>query len=193
MGRRTRAAASQALAAMAAFAQAEFELELRVAMIPVGDIRAAGRDVRVARFAASQHCVYAMFAGGGLSWFEEQAKRGGYALPPAPPGALPDLSGLSCRWGVAPAKHGLVLSVIVAPRGDDPRFAALVDEVVAMALAAAQRRTADHGREPRARRSRRGDRARGLRQQGLRRVPRSRPGSAPRRATSWARRSTSSS
>jgi len=132
------AAASQALAAMAAFAQAEFELGLRVAAIPVGDIRAAGRDVRIARFAASRHCVYAMFTGGGLSWFEEQAKRGGYALSPAPPGALPDLSGLSCRWGVAPAKYGLVLSVIVSPRGDDPRYPALVDQVVAMALAEAQ-------------------------------------------------------
>jgi hypothetical protein len=132
------AAASQALAAMAAFAQTEFELRLRVAAIPVGAIRAAGRDVRIARFAASEHCVYAMFTGGGLSWFEEQAKRGGYALPPAPPGALPDLSGLSCRWGVAPAKYGLVLSVIISPRGDDPRYPALVDEVVAMALAEAQ-------------------------------------------------------
>ena len=42
--------------------------------VPVAAIRAAGRDVRVARFAASEHCVYAMFAGGGLTWFEEQAK-----------------------------------------------------------------------------------------------------------------------
>jgi Protein of unknown function (DUF3095) len=130
--------AARALAAMAAFAHAEFELDLRIATIPVRDIRAAARDVRVARFAVSEHCNYAMFAGGGLSWFEERAKRGDYAAPPAPPGALPDLSGLSCRWGVAPAKHGLVLSVIVSPRGDDPRYPALVDEVVGLALAAAQ-------------------------------------------------------
>jgi hypothetical protein len=131
-------AAAQALAAMAAFAHAEFELDLRVAMIPVRDIRAAARDVRVARFAVSEHCNYAMFAGGGLSWFEERAKRGDFALPPAQDGALPDLSGLSCRWGVAPAKYGLVLSVIVSPRGDDARYPALVDEVVQMALGAAQ-------------------------------------------------------
>jgi len=37
----------------------------------------AGRDVRVGRFAASEHCSYAMFAGGGLSWVETEAKRGG--------------------------------------------------------------------------------------------------------------------
>src|SRR5271166_4295426 len=131
-------AAEEALAAMAAFAQAEFGLHLRVAMIPVGEIRAAQRDVRVARFAASAHCVYAMFSGGGLSWFEERAKRGEYAIPPAPLGTLPNLSGLSCRWGVAPSKRGLVLSVIVAQRGDDPRYPALIEEVVAMVLESAQ-------------------------------------------------------
>jgi hypothetical protein len=128
-------AAAKALAAMAAFARAELQLELRVALIPVREIRAAGRDVRVARFAASEHCVYAMFAGGGLTWFAREAKQGRYALPAASSDARPDLSGLSCRWGVASARRGLVLSVIIAPRADDPRFSALVAEVVGMALA----------------------------------------------------------
>ena len=101
------------------------------------EIRAAGYDVRVARFAAAPPCVYAMFAGGGLTWFDAAAKRGAYALPPAEPGARPDLSGLSCRWGVAPAKHGLVLSLIVAPRGNDARFATLINEIVKSSLAVA--------------------------------------------------------
>jgi Protein of unknown function (DUF3095) len=127
-------ATSDALAAMASFAHAEFKLDLRVAMIPLSEIRASRNDVRVARFAASEHCVYAMFSGGGLTWFEAQAKNGRYALPVAPPDARPDLSGLSCRWGVAPARNGVVLSVIVAPRGDDPRFTSLVGEIVKMAL-----------------------------------------------------------
>jgi hypothetical protein len=129
-------AAAAALAAMASFAREEFHLGLRVAMIRASEIRAAERDVRVARYAAAPQCVYAMFAGGGLAWFEAEAKRGGHALPQAAPGARPDLSGLSCRWGVASAKHGLVLSLIVAPRGDDPRFGALVDEIVRMVVAA---------------------------------------------------------
>ena len=130
------AAAAKALQAMAAFAREEFHFDLRVAMAPVGEIRAAGYDVRVARFAAAPPCVYAMFAGGGLTWFDTAAKRGAYALPPAEPGARPDLSGLSCRWGVAPAKHGLVLSLIVAPRGNDARFAPLINEIVKSSLAA---------------------------------------------------------
>jgi hypothetical protein len=78
-----------------------------------------------------------MFAGGGLTWFDATAKRGAYALPVGDPGARPDLSGLSCRWGVAPAKHGLVLSLIVAPRGNDARFAPLINEIVKSSLAVA--------------------------------------------------------
>ena len=140
------AAASDALARMVRFAKAEFDLELRAATVPVAEVRAAGRDVRVARFAASEPCVYAMFSGGGLTWFEDQAKRGRFALEAAPPGARPDLSGLSCRWGVAPAKHGLVVSLIVAPRGattretsgEDPRYRGLVEDVVRLAAEAAE-------------------------------------------------------
>ena len=152
-------AAAKALQAMAAFAREEFHFDLRVAMAPVGEIRAAGYDVRVARFAAAPPCVYAMFAGGGLTWFDAAAKRGAYALGPAEPGARPDLSGLSCRWGVAPAKHGLVLSLIVAPRGNDARFAPLINEIVKSSLADRVERAAGHFDEPAAGESRQGDRA----------------------------------
>ena len=130
------AAVTDALARIAAYAVSEFDLDLRAAAIPVADIRAAGRDVRVARFAASEVCVYATFAGGGIAWFEAQAKRGLYAVPSAPRYMHPDLAGLSCRWGVAPAKYGTVASLIVAPRGDDPRYADLVEDIVWLATEA---------------------------------------------------------
>ena len=168
-------------------------LDLRVATIPVREIRAAGRDVKVARYGATPHCVYAMFAGGGLAWFEAEAKRGRYALPPAAPGAKPDLSGLSCRWGVAPAKQGVILSLIVAPRGDDPRFGGLVDEIVRMALAAPSSgrpiTLASLGR----RQSRQGDRARSRGDDRFGRLARAGARLPPRRTICSASSFTSSS
>jgi hypothetical protein len=65
-----------------------------------------------------------------------EAKSGAYHLEPAPPGSRPDLSDLSCRWSVAPAAHGTILSLLVAPRGEDERFPALVEEIVGMAMEA---------------------------------------------------------
>jgi Protein of unknown function (DUF3095) len=126
-------AASRALQAIAAYSQRDFDLELRVAIAPVASIRAAGGDVCVGRYEAAPDCVYAMFSGGGLTWLGDKAKAGNYLLPPLADGPLPDLSGLTCRWGLAPARHGLILSAIIAPQGTDPRFAALVDELVALA------------------------------------------------------------
>src|SRR6202046_1733719 len=52
--------AAEALAAMSFFAREELQMGLRVAMVPMTAIRAAGRDVRVGRYAASEHCSYAM-------------------------------------------------------------------------------------------------------------------------------------
>ena len=128
-------AAETALRAMATFAREEFDFDLRIAMTGVGEIRAAGRDVRVARYGPSPNCAYAMFSGGGLTWLDAEAKAGRFALAPAEAGARPDLSGLSCRWGVTPARNGLILSLIVAPRVEDPRFAPLVADIVREALA----------------------------------------------------------
>ena len=129
------AAAQAALRAMATFSQEEFGFELRIAMAGVSDLRAGGRDVKVARYGPSPHCAYAMFSGGGLHWLDGAAKAGRFSLDPAPSGTRPDLTDLSCRWGVTPAKHGLILSLIVAPAGDDPRFGAFLAELVGELLA----------------------------------------------------------
>ena len=56
-----------------------------------------------------------MFAGGGIAWADAAMKRGEIAVAPAPPGAHPDLSGLSCRYEEIPASRGVVLSLVVAP------------------------------------------------------------------------------
>jgi hypothetical protein len=126
------AAASRALAETAAFVAEEFVLELRVGLVPVATIRAAGLDIRVAEFAASPDLTYAMFSGGGLAWAEEQLKLGRFRVPAAPPGSRPDLSGLTCRFEPAPSRRGIVLSIIArrSPGAGRADFAALVRDIL---------------------------------------------------------------
>ncbi len=125
--------ASRALAAVRTWAEAEFGMQLRVAMVRVSDIRAAGHDVLVARYKASDAVDYAMFEGGGLSWAETQMKQGQYDLPPAEPGTQPDLEGLSCRWSHMKASSGTILSVLIQQQdGADPGdFDAVIARVLA--------------------------------------------------------------
>lgn len=125
-------AAALALAATAAWSAAELGLELRVAMLSVAEIRASGADVRVARYAASPDVSYAMFTGGGLAFLERAMKAGTAALPAAPVGARPDLSGLSCRWQPIEAERDLVLSLICtsAPSAPPAAFRALVERLL---------------------------------------------------------------
>lgn len=131
---RDQAAARDALAATAAWADGELGLTLRVALIPLPHIRQQGLDVRVARYGPSDNLSYAMFAGGGLAWADLAVKRGAFAIAPAPPGSWPDLSGLSCRFEEFRAARGLIVAVLVMPaEGADPvRFRALTEEIVAL-------------------------------------------------------------
>ena len=124
----------EALALTQVWVKEDLDLDLRAAIVPMRDIRAAGHEVRVARFRASPEVTYAMFAGGGASWAEAQMKAGNYRVPAAQAGLRPDLAGLSCRWDPIAAKNGEIVSLIVTPvqaeRGDE--FTRLIDEIVAI-------------------------------------------------------------
>ena len=122
----------EALAQTAAWVRNELGLTLRVALVPVSAVRAQGLDVRVARFAPSPDVAYAMFSGGGLAWAETEMKRGAFAVEPAAGPGRPDLTGLSCRWQEMPAAHGVMLSLIVAPAGEQAAFRALVEEILSL-------------------------------------------------------------
>ena len=127
-----KALARTALAATAAWTRDDLQLDLRVALVPVSEVKAQGLNVSVARFAPSKNVSYAMFSGGGLAWADRAMKQGHFAVPAAPPGTRPDLSGLSCRWNDIPASHGLILSLVVAPvTNGDPAFRKLVEELLA--------------------------------------------------------------
>jgi hypothetical protein len=124
--------ARAALAATAAWVREDLDLAMRVALVPVREIRARGLDVRVARFGPSSTRSYAMFSGGGLGWADAAMKRGEFAVAPAEPGVQPDLSGLSCRFEEIPATRGLILSVLVVPaKGADPlAFRKVIEDII---------------------------------------------------------------
>jgi hypothetical protein len=128
------ARARDAMAATAAWVRDDLGLTMRVAMVPVAEIRAMGLDIRVARFAPSPDVTYAMFSGGGLGWAEVAIKRGEFAIAPAPPGATPDLSGLSCRFEEIPSARGVILSAVVVPASDanSDAFRRAIESVIAM-------------------------------------------------------------
>jgi len=125
-------AAREALAATATWVREDLDLKMRVALVPVSAIRAKGLDVRVARFGPSANLSYAMFSGGGLAFADAAMKRGEFAVPEAPEGTQPDLSGLSCRFEVIPASRGLILSVLVMPAsGADPlAFRKVIEDII---------------------------------------------------------------
>jgi hypothetical protein len=135
--------AREALAATATWVKEDLDLKMRVALVPLTAIRTQGLDVRVARFGPSANLSYAMFSGGGLGWAEAAMKRGEFAVALAPPGAQPDLSGLSCRFEEMPAMRGLILAVLVMPvQGADPAaYRKLIEDIVALV-----ERSPDQGR-----------------------------------------------
>jgi Protein of unknown function (DUF3095) len=128
-------AARQALSAVARWITEDLGLTMRTALVPLTDIRAAGRDVRIARLRSGPDMTFAMFAGGGSSWAESEMKQGRFAVPMAPPGSKPDLTGLSCRWNPVKAQNGKIVSIIAVP--DDvakaEEFRILVSDVVSIA------------------------------------------------------------
>src|SRR6202790_3947907 len=137
------ARARDALAATAIWVKDDLDLVMRVALVPVTAVRAQGLDVRVARFGPSPNLSYAMFSGGGLGWAEAAMKRGEIAVPVAPPGTQPDLTGLSCRFEEIPSVRGLILSVLVvpAPGADPAAFRKAIEDIIALV-----ERSPDYGR-----------------------------------------------
>ncbi|CAD0184456.1 hypothetical protein RUESEDTHA_01338 [Ruegeria sp. THAF57] len=124
--------ARSTLAALRRWAEEEFGISLRAALMPVAEIRASDRDLRVARYAPSDGVDYAMFSGGGLAWAEAQMKAGAFAVPVAEPGAQPDLTGLSCRWSNIRAAHGQIVSLVIEPtaHATESDFADLAQSVL---------------------------------------------------------------
>jgi hypothetical protein len=126
--------ATSVLRQVAAFARTSLGLTLRVGLVPVSEIRSRGHDVRIAHYAASDQATYAMFAGGGLKWAEQQIKNGRYLVKPGTHTTQPDLTGLTCDWMPLPSRQGEILSLLVEPydHTNPEVFAGIAKQVLAV-------------------------------------------------------------
>jgi len=116
-------AVRQALAKTRDMARRSFDLELRVATLPVARVREAGHDIRVARHRVAENYVQAVFAGGGMAWAESYMKDPATAARCAIDAATPAVGsheGLECRWQDIPSPHGETVSLMVRASGADP-------------------------------------------------------------------------
>lgn len=106
-----------ALTATRQMAASQFGLVMRVGMVAMHVIEAAGHSVRVAKYQPYASYQQAMFAGSGLAYAESLIKDGNPANPFLlveselhPEG---DFSGFECRWNEIPSPHEEIITLLV--------------------------------------------------------------------------------
>lgn len=123
-------AARDALLQSQRVAKSSFGLDLRIATLPLAQVRAAGHQVLVTRYRVSDHYIQAVFAGGGMAWADRYMKDPATAplcaVDSSNAQAKGDFDGLECRWQDIPSRHGETVSVIVKALSTDPQEAARV-------------------------------------------------------------------
>lgn len=113
-------AALDALCGVRRLALERFGMTLRVGMVEVGEVHAAGGTVEVARHELFAGKCIAIFRGGGLSLAEQRIKEDEARCAVPDRRALPSsLANLSCRWNPIPSSAGVVASLLIAARDGD--------------------------------------------------------------------------
>ena len=116
------APARRALLATQAMADAEFDLDLRLGLVPVRDVQADGHALQIAKIDVSEHYQQALFAGGGLAHAEALVKDDAsdrYRIDTASADPEADYTGLECRWQDIPSPYGETVTLLVAATTGD--------------------------------------------------------------------------
>jgi hypothetical protein len=105
-----------ALRGVRQIAVSTFDLELRVGIVPVGELVQVGYPVRVGRFRVSPHVRLAMFSGSGFShaerWVKSPSEGHRFAISEDGPSSA-SLEGFECRWQPVKSRRGQIASLIV--------------------------------------------------------------------------------
>lgn len=117
--------ATTALLGLARTAQEVFDMDLRVGVVPMADILAAGHPVGVAKYSISTHIDLAMLWGTGMGFAEGLVKgvetAAQYTMQPTTASRHPDVDGLECRWQPISARNGQMVSIIVLARAESEK------------------------------------------------------------------------
>ncbi|MEG3959224.1 DUF3095 domain-containing protein [Microcoleus sp. herbarium2] len=115
-------AAQKALLATQQLAKREFDMDLRVGIVPVKVVVAANYPLKIAKFKVSENYSQAVFIGGGLTHATELVKDSAagniYSLKNKGVSSTADFSGLECRWQDIPSKYGEIVTLLVMVRAD---------------------------------------------------------------------------
>jgi hypothetical protein len=103
----------KSLQGLMAFAEDNYQLELRVGFVPLQDIYAQNEQVRVVKYELHEHSFIAMLLGRGVPLAEKWVKDGKYQIQ-KDSNLIPDLKGLSCRWQPIPTRKGVTLTLLIA-------------------------------------------------------------------------------
>jgi len=116
-------------------AREDFNLELRIGIVPHQDILSRGRDVRIARLRLSEWVTQTLFRGGGLEEAERLIKDdhtdNPYHLKDDGDWAA-DFSGLECRWNNIPSRHGETVAYIFRAFGTEHQRASVFRRLIAL-------------------------------------------------------------
>lgn len=97
-----------------------FDLELRIAHVPIARLSEFGHGLFVGRYRLSPSIVLAALSGRGVSAAEEWVKdpKKGHQFQISDDGpAEANLEGFECRWQPAPSRHGKMVSLLVVATG----------------------------------------------------------------------------
>jgi hypothetical protein len=116
--------AKQALLATQHRAKIEFDMELRIGVVPVSDVIAAKYELKVAKVKVSESYYQAAFAGEGLSYATELIKQPKTAslynyYANSRLDIKADFSGLECRWQDIASKNSETVTLIVKAMSED--------------------------------------------------------------------------
>jgi len=124
--------AEQALRGTQDLARDFFDLELRIAVIPVQVVLDAGYQILVAKLWMSADFQQALFSGGGLAYADTLLKSDNrtFTIEATVP-AKADFTGFECRWNEIPSRHQENISLIVkaAPPDEQLTYKAVLKQI----------------------------------------------------------------